>query len=118
MCERILRRGWRLTVHSIRYILKHLSRTLIIRLKGDHHTLRQYEARQLEPVLEECTPHYEERAQLRLPPPDAVAQSQVVAPRRTEFKENPIGERSHVVEFSIDRIAKGRNALDRRADVS
>ena len=73
-------------------IFEHLSRALVIRLKGDNHRLRQYEARELETVLERCTPHYEERPQLGLPPPNAVAQSQVLASRRTEFKKNPIGK--------------------------
>ena len=82
----------RLTLHSIRYILKHLSRTLVIRPKRANHRLRQYEARQLETVLERCNPHQEERSQLGLPLPDTVAQSQVSMPRGTEFEKNPIGK--------------------------
>src|ERR1700675_1782296 len=66
----------------------------------------------MQAILQQCNSDQEKRAQVRLPPPDALTQSKILLARRAEFEKNAVGKRSPLVEICVDRFAKRIAALD------
>ncbi len=105
------------TLDPIRQLLQHSCRAIIVLLLGNLYCLWQFEALQLETVFPGCYPHYEERAQLSLPLPDALAQPKILRPRGAKFEKNAVRKRSHLVELRVDYPPKSIAALDSYSDV-
>src|SRR5215472_10418087 len=109
--------SWRMAFQAVGYVFQSSCQLFVELLLRLPDSLRQFEARQLETVLDQSVPQDEEGPQLRLPSAEAVAEREILPPRGPELEENTVGQRSHCAELLLDRLPKRNGASDRCAEI-